>query len=225
MKGKLITLESSEGAGKGTASDFLRDCIRASGRECVWTREPGGTPMAEFVRETMLRVDIDLELNAREEAMLVMAGRASHNRHVIKPALADGKIVFSERYYDSTYVYQHYAGDLPLKDLIALTDVAECVVPDITFYMDLPPEVGFARMDAQARQRDRFESRPIEFFHKVRNGYMALVRSDDTGRFRIIDAEKPLSDVRAQFINYLVADGIMSPEAVDWIRGKYDVAS
>jgi thymidylate kinase len=91
--------------------------------------------------------------------------------------------------------------------------------------MDIDPEVGFKRAMDQARKLDRIECRPIEFFHKVRDGYLTLVKEDTTGRFRIIDAERPLPEVRAQFITHLVAEGIMHPDDVDWIKGKFDVAS
>lgn len=224
MQNLFVTLESTEGAGKGTAAPFLRACFTAAGHDVVSTREVGGTPMAELMREAMLH-NIDFNISAMEETLMAMAGRLNHVRTLINPAMAGGRTVISERYMDSTRIYQGIAGGVPKSVIDYMWNLMYLPTPNLTFLMDIDPEVGFKRALDSARKLDRIECRPIEFFHKVRDGYLTLVKEDTTGRFRIIDAERPLPEVRAQFITHLVTEGIMHPEEVNWIKRKYDVAS
>lgn len=221
MSGLFITLESSEGAGKGTAKEFLRDCLTQSGKAPVMTREPGGTPFAEHMREVLLSPST--QIGGEEELLLLFAARVNHLAKVINPAVSAGKVVICERFCDSTLAYQHFArGCLrePIDGLIQLFNIRS---PDLTFYLDVPPEVGMARASARGAL-DRIEQEEMSFFHRVRNGFLQLVDEDTEGRFRVIDAEKSLPEVRKQFISHLVTAGLMTPKAVTWVRGKYDVA-
>lgn len=223
MQGKLITLESSEGAGKGTAKEFLQDCFILSGHKPVMTREPGGTPLAERMRELLL-TPTDEPLANTAELLLMFASREQHLQEVIEPYIAKGSVVICERFIDSTYAYQHYARGMPRELIDGLVAMLKPRTPDVTFLLDIDPVIGMARASARG-VLDRIEQEAMDFFYRVRAGYLAQAKEDTTGRFRIIDAEQPLSNVRAQFINHLVADGLITQEAVIGIKGKYDVAS
>lgn len=223
MKGLFITLESSEGAGKGTARPFIDDCLTLSGHRTTLTREPGGTPMAERIRELLLCIDEE-QLCPMSELLLVYASRAQHLDQVIEPHIAKGNIVLCERFNDTSYAYQHFARGMPRAHIDGLVKLLDCRTPDLTFYLDIDPVVGMARAAGRAAL-DRFESEAMDFFHRVREGFLSRVAEDTTGRFRIIDAEKSLPEVRRQFIDHLVAADLMTTEAVKIIEGKYDVAS
>lgn len=226
MAGKFITLESSEGAGKGTAKEFIQDCMRAAGHEVTMTREPGGTPFAEKMREILLWVgageSANWDLGAMEEILVLFAGRFNHLKRVINPHVEAGKIVISERFYDSTYAYQHYARGFPKEHIDALVKMCSCRTPDLTIYLDVVPEIGLGRATARG-QLDRIEKESMDFFHRVRNGYLELAKEDPSGRWRIIDANKSIPEVRGQLLDVFIKENLMSAKAVNWIKGKYHV--
>lgn len=224
MQGHFISLESTEGAGKGTVAPFVCDCLRFSGLDVVHTREVGGTPMAEMQREAMLH-RLDYNISALEESLMAMAGRFNHLRTLIVPALSAGRTVVTERFMDSTYVYQGIAGGVPRSHLDMLTELSYFEMPSLTILLDIEPEVGFARASLSARQLDRIESRPIEFFHKVSQGYRHLVREDKVGRWEVVDATPSLPHVFRQIIGVLYNRSMMTQEAIKLIKGKYDVAT
>lgn len=224
MQGYFISLESTEGAGKGTVAPFVRDCLVFSGLDVVSTREVGGTPMAEAQREAMLHRH-DFNISALEESLMAMAGRYNHLRTLIQPALAAGRTVVTERFMDSTYVYQGIAGGVPRRQLDMLAELMYFEMPVLTFLLDIDPVLGFERATASARQLDRIEQRPIEFFHKVRNGYLQLVEEDKADRWAIIDASQSLPSVRRQIMAVLVKRGMMTSDACIKIMEKHHVVS
>jgi len=222
MQGLFITLEATEGAGKGTSRGFLDDCFKASGRTTTLTREPGGTPLAEKIRELLLSPSDETMCN-QTELLLMFASRMQHVEGVIGPYKAKGCVVLCERFLDSTYAYQHYARGMPKELLDGLVELLKPPVPDYTFILDIDPVIGMARASARG-VLDRIEQEHIDFFHRARNGFLSRAKEDTSGRFRIVDATPPIPEVRKQYLDHLLNDNLITPEAAVLVRGKYDVA-
>ena len=182
MKGRFITFEGIDGAGKSTQLAFLADYQRRNGRDVVVTREPGGTPVGEALRQIVLSQDMD----PRTETLLMFAARAEHLARVIRPALASGRWVVCDRFSDATFAYQSGGRQLPAADIEALEHwVHPDLVPDHTFLVDIAPEIAAQRL-AAARAADRFESEQTAFFSRVRAAYLArAARSPE--RFIVLD--------------------------------------
>lgn len=180
--GKFITFEGIDGAGKSTQLAFLADYLRRNGRDVVVTREPGGTPVGEALRQIVLTQDMD----PRTETLLMFAARAEHLARVIRPALASGRWVVCDRFSDATFAYQSGGRQLPAADIEALEHwVHPDLVPDHTFLVDIAPEIAAQRL-AAARAADRFESEQTAFFSRVRAAYLArAARSPE--RFIVLD--------------------------------------
>ena len=196
MSGLFITLEGPEGAGKTTNREFLAERLRAAGRETLLTREPGGTPLAERIRELLL-APTDEPMASDTELLLMFAARAQHLDQVIRPALAAGKVVLCDRFTDATYAYQGGGRGLSEARIAVLEDFVQGTLrPDLTLVFDLPVEVGLARAAARGRL-DRFEQEGRAFFEAVRQTYLRRAAGDPQ-RYRIIDAGQPLSDVQCQ---------------------------
>ncbi len=194
MTGLFITLEGPEGAGKSTNREYLAERLRAEGIEVLLTREPGGTPLAERIREVLLTPG-DEVMNADTELLLVFAARAQHLAEVIRPALARGVVVLCDRFTDSTYAYQGGGRGLSLERIATLeTFVQGDLRPDLTLVFDLPVEVGLARASARGRL-DRFELEGRVFFDAVRSAYLKRAEADPQ-RYRLIDAAQPLAQVQ-----------------------------
>ena len=194
MTGLFITLEGPEGAGKSTNRDYIAAQLRAAGLDVVLTREPGGTPLAERIREVLLAPS-DEAMDADAELLLMFAARAQHIARVIRPALQRGAVVICDRFTDATYAYQGGGRGLP-EALIATLEafVQQGLQPDLTLVFDLPVEIGLARATARGRL-DRFEQEGRAFFEAVRSAYLARAATD-TQRYRIVDAAQPLADVQ-----------------------------
>jgi len=196
MKSKFITIEGTEGVGKSTNVAFVREWISARQIPLVVTREPGGTPLAEEIRGMLLSRREEL-MNPTAELLLAFAARAQHLDKVIKPALAEGKWVLSDRFTDSTYAYQGAGRGLDKDLILTLENIVQGDLrPDLTILLDIDVSIGLER----ARQRgelDRFEVETIAFFEKVRAGYHERV-SADPDRFAIIDVSVPLENVKQQ---------------------------
>ncbi|MFW0757528.1 dTMP kinase [Pseudomonas sp. H11T01] len=194
MTGLFITLEGPEGAGKSTNREYLAERLRAAGIEVLLTREPGGTPLAERIREVLLTPG-DEVMNADTELLLVFAARAQHLAEVIRPALAKGAVVLCDRFTDSTYAYQGGGRGLSLERIATLeTFVQGDLRPDLTLVFDLPVEVGLARASARGRL-DRFELEGRVFFDAVRSAYLKRAEADPK-RYRLVDAAQPLAQVQ-----------------------------
>ena len=194
MTGRFITIEGGEGAGKSTAQAYLAERLAERGIAVLQTREPGGTPLAESIRQTLLSTDGEHPVEMAE-LLLVFAARAQHLAKVIEPALAAGQWVICDRFTDATYAYQGAARGLSA-DLIAQLEtlVQGERRPDTVVVMDLSPEVGMTRAK-QRGELDRFEREKPAFYSEVRNAYLARAQADPD-RYQVIDAEQSLESVR-----------------------------
>lgn len=181
-RGKFITFEGGEGTGKSTQARLLADRLRSAGRDVVLTREPGGTPFAEQVRDFILAART-AEHGALAEALLFSAARAEHLQKILRPALSAGCWVVCDRFSDSSRVYQSVAGELPLETYVALEHIVVArTVPDLTCILDLPAEDGLrrasTRQDASGRPiADRFEGRGLRFHQQLRKGFLEIAQS------------------------------------------------
>ena len=192
--GKFITFEGGEGSGKSTQAQRLAAFIRTAGVEVVLTREPGGTPFAEQVRDLILS-GTTARHGATAEALLFFAARADHVETLIRPALAAGKWVICDRFTDSTRVYQGVAGSVPADAIEALNRIAAgATQPDFTLILDIDAAVGLARATERREATgkssagaDPFEQRDLGFHQRLRQGYLDVAKSDPA-RCRIIDA-------------------------------------
>ena len=195
--GRFITLEGVEGSGKTTQVKLVADVLRTRGRRVTVTREPGGTRAGEAIRAIFL--DPAVSLSVATELLLVLADRAQHVREKLRPAVAAGEIVISDRYSDSTVAYQGYGRGVDLKLLGDLNNLAtEGMRPDATFVLDCDVETGLARTRARSRggshAPDRFEGEVIEFHRRVREGFLAIAR-DEPDRVTVLDATENIESI------------------------------
>ncbi|MDY0021320.1 dTMP kinase [Arenimonas caeni] len=193
MAGLLITLEGGEGAGKSTVLEALKAVLAEGGREVVCTREPGGTPEGEAIRELLLRPGQHLVPEA--ELLLMFAARAQLVRQVIRPALARGAAVLADRFTDASFAYQGGGRGLDTGHIAELERWAAGLRPDLTFLLDVGVAQGLARARSRGGEPDRIESEREEFFERVRAAYLARARAEPA-RFRVIDASQPAATVR-----------------------------
>ncbi|HEY1852301.1 MAG TPA: dTMP kinase [Candidatus Binataceae bacterium] len=205
--GFFITLEGVEGSGKTTQTALVAEALRAAGHRVTVTREPGGTRAGEAIRAIFL--DPAVSLHAAAELLLVLADRAQHVREKLKPALAAGEIVLSDRYSDSTIAYQGYGRGLDLKLLDELNRLAtDGTHPDLTIVLDLAVETGLertrARVRGDVRGPDRFEGEQVEFHRRVREGFLTIAR-DQPGRVRTLDATAPVAEITGRIVEAIVA--------------------
>ena len=209
MSALFLSLEGIDGAGKSSHLDALEALFRAQGRAVTRTREPGGTPLAERLREMILQQPMD----ALTESLLVFAARRDHIVQVIEPALARGDVVLCDRFTDATFAYQGGGRGFDSRVLATLEqwaqarpDGAGLLQPDITLWFDLPPEVAAARL-ADARTPDKFEAQSAEFFRRVASGY-AKRAAGAPSRFVLIDANRSREEVWTQVTQALQARGL-----------------
>lgn len=194
MKGRFITLEGSEGAGKSTNVDTVCATLEHANIKYVRTREPGGTPMAEALRSIMLQ-QWEERVDSLTELLVVFAARTQHLKNVILPSLNDGLWVVCDRFTDATFAYQGYGRQLELSKLEALQSwVQGELEPDLTLYLDLDPALAEQRI--ADREKDRMEAEQSAFFLRVREGY--LTRAAQYSRFQTVDASQPLAQVQEQ---------------------------
>lgn len=210
MSGLFITLEGPEGAGKSTNRDYLAALLREHGVDVVLTREPGGTPLAERIRELLL-APADEPMASDTELLLVFAARAQHLQQVVRPALARGAVVLCDRFTDATYAYQGGGRGVPAERIALLEDFVQGALrPDLTLVFDLPVEVGLARAAARGRL-DRFEQERLEFFEAVRGTYLQRA-AQSPERYRVLDAAQPLDAVQQRIAGLL-------PQLLERIHG------
>ncbi|MFP3540231.1 MULTISPECIES: dTMP kinase [Pseudomonas] len=210
MTGLFITLEGPEGAGKSTNREYLAERLRAAGIEVLLTREPGGTPLAERIRDVLL-TPVEEVMNADTELLLVFAARAQHLATVIRPALERGAVVLCDRFTDSTYAYQGAGRGLSLARIAALEDFVQGELrPDLTLVFDLPVDVGLARASARGRL-DRFEQEGQAFFQRVREAFLARAAAAPQ-RYVLVDAAQPLAQVQQSLDSLL-------PQLLERARG------
>jgi dTMP kinase len=193
-KGRFITLEGMDGAGKTTHLEWLRQHLVARGVPLTVTREPGGTPLGEALRKLLL--DSHESRQPDTEALLMFAARREHIATVIGPALAAGKWVLCDRFTDATYAYQAGGSGMDWERVAALESwVQGELQPDLTLYFDLEPELGRART-RQVRAPDRFERERLEFYERVRAAYLRRAR-EHPERIRVIDAARTIAEVQS----------------------------
>jgi len=194
-RGRFITLEGIDGAGKSTHAAWIVETLQARGHTVVATREPGGTPLGEALRELLLRETMSHDA----EALLVFAARGEHVETVIRPALARGHWVVCDRFTDATYAYQGGGHGVSREWIRALAQhVHGDCNPDLTLLFDVPSTVSRARLDrarSEGRALDKFELEAQAFFDRVRDAYLELA-TREPARFAVIDSTQPLADVR-----------------------------
>lgn len=201
MSGFFITFEGGEGAGKSTQTRLLHAALARAGHKVLLTREPGGSPGAEALRELILFHEAPLSLRA--QALAHMAARADHLDSVILPALARGEIVICDRFHDSTLVYQGYGlacGDPSTLDFIRSLRALLACEPDLTLMLEIPPETGAARIAARGGRTDRYEQEEAAFHARVAEGFADVARQDPA-RVRCIDASGGAEEVAAKIMS------------------------
>lgn len=192
--GKFLTLEGTEGVGKSTNLAFVRDWLESRNIEVVVTREPGGTPLAEQIRELLL-AKREEPVDQTAELLLVFAARAQHLAQVIKPALARGAWVLSDRFTDATFAYQGGGRGLSKAVICQLESLVQADIrPDLTLILDIDVKLGLIRA-SQRGELDRFESETLDFFERVRAAYRERANSDPA-RYAIVDAGQSLEKVQ-----------------------------
>ncbi len=202
MRGLFITLEGPEGAGKTTNRAYLAEQLQAQGFVVTLTREPGGTALAELIREILLAPHAET-MAVDTELLLMFAARAQHLAQVILPALAEGNIVICDRFTDATYAYQGGGRGLDCSRIALLEQFVQGDLrPDMTLLFDLPVEEGMARAVARGKL-DRFEQEQQLFFEKVRQSYLQRAQNDPQ-RFRLVNAQQTLADVQKSLDQYLL---------------------
>ena len=199
--GRFITLEGGEGAGKSTQIQVVKDYLEARGIDVVVTREPGGTPVGQEIRNLLVSGDKD-KWSPLSETLLILADRAAHLERVIRPALADGKYVVCDRFFDSTRAYQGIAGGLGLEVIHNLQQpVLGTTLPDVTLLLDIDPEKGLSR--AQKRGGDlRFESKTLAYHQTLRQAFLDFVKQEPE-RMVVIDADRDIEAVSTDIITVL----------------------
>lgn len=189
-RGKLITIEGGEGAGKSSILNALAAYLQDKGVKVVTTREPGGIPIAEQIRNVILN-PAHVSMDARTEALLYAAARRQHLVEKVTPALQEGRWVLCDRFIDSSLAYQGYARGLGMEEIMAINAFAIAeAMPDLTLYMDVSPQTGLKRIaEAGTREMNRLDLEAIPFHERVREGYLQLVRNFPQ-RIVQIDAEQ-----------------------------------
>lgn len=209
MKGLFIVFEGPDGCGKSTQIRFLAEYLESAGFSVLCTREPGGSPIAEKIRTILLDRE-NAGMAALTEALLYAAARAEHVRQVIAPALKEGKVVLCDRFVDSSIAYQGYGRALGAKTVWNINEPAvDGVLPDVTVFINVPPEQAFARMN-EHKQYDRLENEGLSFHRRVYEGYMELSRKPGV---IVIDAKGTKYDtreiIRAQIETVLKEAGLL----------------
>ena len=201
MKARFITLEGVDGAGKSTHMQFIADAVAAaSGRHAIVTREPGGTDLAERLREAILQEPMD----ALAETLLIFAARAHHVSKVIRPALESGSWVICDRFHDATFAYQGAGKGVPAELIERLADAAHRgLAPHRTLVFDCAYEVARKRLTSSGKKLDRFEREDRPFFERVRAAYLARAKAEPE-RMRVIDAAADLATIRKRLQEALV---------------------
>ena len=194
MRGKFLTLEGIDGAGKSSHTTFMADCIRARGFEVVTTREPGGTKLGETLRAMLLNE----KMHADTEALLMFASRREQLAEIIEPALASGAWIICDRFTDSTYAYQCGGRGLSAARTAILEQwVHGHLQPDMTFLFDAPLAVARERLDKNTAEPDKFEREQNDFFAKVRTAYLQRA-AEFPARIKVINSARPMASIQAE---------------------------
>lgn len=198
----FITLEGPEGSGKSTQIKRLAKRLESMGFPVITTREPGGTPIGDQIRQVLVRMENE-ELHPRTEILLFLAARAQLVEQLIKPALQDGKIILCDRYGDSTLAYQGYGHGLDLEKLRQMLDFAtDHLKPDLTILLDLDVKLGLMRKKAED-EWNRLDAYEVLFHERVREGYLNLAR-EEPNRWRIVDASQGIDAVQEDLLRIIL---------------------
>ena len=208
MRGRFITIEGTEGVGKTTNIEYIKQWLDTNHISFVSTREPGGTPLAEEIRELLL-ANREEKVCSKAELLMMFAGRAQHIDQVIEPQLAAGNWVLCDRFTDATYAYQGAGREMGNELIASLeTMVHASMRPDLTLVLDVPVELGLERAGKRS-EPDRFALEKTDFFNRVRNAYLSMAQQNPQ-RYKIIDASKTLEFVQQQIAytlnNFLTTD-------------------
>lgn len=199
----FISFEGCEGSGKSTQAKKLYEYFKVIGEDVILTREPGGTDIAEQIREILVTGSVD-KISKKTELLLHYAARTEHIRKVIKPALSEGKIVISDRYFDSTIAYQGYGHGLDLEFIDRLNEfIVDGIKPNITFIFDIDLEVGISR--AKGRETDnekRYESMDLEFHKRLKDGFLKIAEKN-SDRCHVINADDTIENLHAKVLGVL----------------------
>lgn len=200
----FITIEGPEGSGKTSAMDWVEKQLKEKGYSILRTREPGGTPISEQIRNVILNKE-NKAMDYRTEALLYAASRRQHLVEKIWPALREGKIVFCDRYLDSSLAYQGVARGLGIDEILKVNSYAtEDTFPDLTLLFDIEPKLGLERIAANSnREVNRLDLEKLDFHNKVRNGFLSLAKRYPN-RYVIIDASKSKEEVREAALNAIL---------------------
>lgn len=203
MKGKFITFEGPEGAGKTSVLELLMTGLSGTEMEMVFTREPGGIHISEKIREVILNKE-HTEMDSRTEALLYAAARRQHLVERVVPAIESGKVVFCDRFIDSSLAYQGYARGLGIEEVLSINEFAiNGLMPDLTFYFKIDPKIGLQRISKSSeREKNRLDLEDLSFHQKVQEGYEKVI-SMFSERIVVIDAEKSLEEVVCEVKNKL----------------------
>ena len=194
MVAKFITVEGTEGVGKTTNINFIKSWFRQNEIKFVATREPGGTPLAEEIRDLLLKPRDELVVSSAE-LLLMFAGRAQHLNKVILPALQADTWVLCDRFTDATYAYQGFGRQMSSELIVQLENIVQGDIrPDLTLLLDVPVEIGLERANDRG-DPDRFEQEQQDFFNRVRAGYLSLA-NENSDRYVVIDASQELQGVQ-----------------------------
>lgn len=200
-RGKFLTVEGTEGVGKSTNIAFIKQHLSEKGIDLVLTREPGGTPMAEDIRE-MLLAKREEAVDETAELLLMFAARAQHLKNLILPSLERGAWVLSDRFTDATYAYQGGGRGIDTDKILQLEQLVQGDLrPDLTLILDIDVKLGLERA-SQRGELDRFEEEEVSFFENVRNAYQERAAANPE-RYRVVDAGKTLDQVQAQIAKVL----------------------
>lgn len=204
VQGTFITVEGPEGAGKTTVLNLLAAELTEKGYDVVLTREPGGSPIAEKIRQIILDKS-HTEMDPRTEALLYAASRRQHLVEKIIPALKSGKIVLCDRFIDASIVYQGYARKIGVEEILKINQFAiENTMPDLTLYFDIKPEIGLERIrNNRQGEVNRLDLEGIEFHRRVREGYLQLL-DRFPNRIKKVHADQPIDAVQAESIKFIL---------------------
>ena len=208
MNNLFITFEGGDGSGKSTQVNLLKDYLDNLSFETIKTREPGGTPSAEILRDLLTTGEVE-KWTPMSEALLMWASRYEHLIQVIEPALNSGKNVISDRFYDSTYAYQGVAHNLGIDKMEKLKKIIiGDIEPDVTFVLDIDPKVGLKRSLDRSNQENRFESYNIDFHNKIRSAFLEIAKKNKN-RCVVVDAslnEQEINNLIITVIDNLITD-------------------
>jgi len=209
-KGRLITLEGIEGAGKSSHMQFIAEKLQQAGKDVLLTREPGGTTLGEGIRELLLKKDAEAMFE-ETELLLMFAARAQHVQQVILPGINAGKTVICDRFTDSSYAYQGGGRGISIEKIHQLeawlfSEGLSGFKPDLTLLLDLSVDIGLSRAKARG-EADRFEIETVNFFQNARDTFLKIAQ-DEPDRVKIINAEQNLEAVQSSILEVLVAQGL-----------------